>query len=114
MNTLKEVLLSAVANLPNADCIRQNLIGKTVMTLTQKIVASLFAIANKERFGFYVAEEPKLIELIMVEAELPMTGESYREVKAKMPGLTIPLKGIGVEITQRGDFLTVWAPGVKK
>lgn len=84
------------------------------MSLSQTIIASLFAITNNERFGFFVGEEPQLIEKIIETAEMPITGESYQEVKSRLPNLTIPLKGIGLEITRRGDYLTVWGPGVKR
>jgi hypothetical protein len=84
------------------------------MTFAQKVIAAMFKITNDERYGFYVAYEPVLIELIIELTELPFNGESVAKVKAKLLGLTTPLKGIGVEITLNGEYVTVWGPGVKK
>ncbi|WP_095195870.1 hypothetical protein [Pseudomonas sp. Irchel 3A7] len=85
------------------------------MSVSQKIITSLFAIANNERFGFYVAEECRLIEKIVEVADLPFDEDTYRQVKAKLPTLLPALKEIGVEITHpRMGYYTVWAPGVKR
>lgn len=115
MNTLKDVFLKAISAWPTYAYIAQTLIGKT-MNFTQKLAAALFSITDKEDGGFYVAEEPVLIERIIEVTKMPFNGESYDEVKSRLFGhsMSVVLKAIGVEITQRGDYLTVWGPGVKK
>lgn len=86
------------------------------MNLTQKLAAALFSITDKEQYGFYVAEECVLVERIIEVTEMPFNGDSYAEVKSRLfaHGMSVVLKAIGVEITQRGDYFTVWGPGVKK
>jgi len=107
-------LLAAVQTLPNASYVTQKILEKTVMSLSQKIIAAIFQITNQERFGFYVADEHVLTEKILEVAELPMTGESAAEVKSRLPGLTPALKKIGVEVTHSGEHTTVWGPGVRR
>lgn len=85
------------------------------MNLTQNIAAALFSITDKEGYGFYVAEECVLVEKIIEVTDMPFNGDSYAEVQSRLfaHGMSIVLKAIGVEITQRGDYFTVWAPGVR-
>lgn len=114
---LKEVLLRATRNVPNAAYIRQKIIGNLTMSNCQKVIAAIFNLTEKEEYGFHVEYEPALIERIIEAIELPMTGESYADVKYQLRGMTAALKGIGVEITrneQHPDYITVWGPGVKK
>ncbi|MFJ3367612.1 hypothetical protein [Pseudomonas sp. NPDC086251] len=84
------------------------------MTFAQEVIAAMFKITNDERYGFYVAYEPVLIERIIELTELPFNGESVAKVKAKLLVLTTPLKGIGVEVVRNGDFISVFGPGVLK
>lgn len=112
--TLLAALLLAVQNLPNAAHITQKILEKTVMSLSQTIIAALYQITNQERFGFYLAYEHAFYERILEVAELPFTGEAAAEVKAKLPALTAALNKIGIEVTRDGDYLTVFGPGVKK
>ena len=114
---LKDILLRATRNVPNAAYIRQKIIGNLIMSNCQKIIAAIFNLTEKEEYGFYVAYEPALIETIIEAAELPMNGDSYKEIKSQLhtPTMMTALKGIGVEVTRsKGDYLTVWGPGVKK
>ena len=111
--TLLAALLAAVQHLPDAAQLTRKILEKQ-MSLCQKIIAAMYSITNQERFGFYLAEEHVLIEKILEVAELPMTGESAAEVKSHLHGVMPALKKIGVEVTQDGDYLTVWGPGVKK
>lgn len=114
MMDLMQVLLSAVQSLPNAAYVTKKLLEKQLMSVSQKVIAALYQITNKADFGFHVAYEPALIEEIIEAAELPFNGESYTEVKSRLftPSMTPALNKIGVEITRKGDFVTVWGPGV--
>ncbi|MHA6232730.1 hypothetical protein [Pseudomonas fluorescens group sp. PF-69] len=108
-------LLAAVQLMPNAAHITQHIVRNKTMSISQKIIGALYQITNTERFGFYVAEEPVLIERILEVAELPMTGESAAEVKSHLTGVTPALNRVGIEVTNpRDGYLTVWGPGVKK
>ena len=112
---LLTALLAAVKLMPNAAHITRHILGKSTMSISQKIIGALYQITNMERFGFYVAEEPQLIERILEVAELPMTGESAAEVRRHLPGVMPALNKIGLEVTNPSDgYLTVWGPGVKK
>lgn len=114
MDTLT-ALLAAVQLVPNAAHITRHIAGNKIMSISQKIIGALYQITNTERFGFYVAEEPQLIERILEVAELPLTGESAAEVRSHLSGVTSALNKIGLEVTTpRDGFLTVWGPGVKK
>lgn len=89
------------------------------MSICQKIIAAVYSITNKEDYGFYVAEEPALIERIIEAAELPFNSESYAEVKSRLSTsvMATALKEIGVEITRNErhpEFMTVWGPGVRR
>lgn len=84
------------------------------MTFAQEVIAAMFKITNDERYGFYLAYEPALIERVIELTELPFNAESVAKVKAKLLGLTTALKGIGVEIVHNGDYVSVFGPGVLK
>ena len=84
------------------------------MSLSQKIIAAIYSTTDKEDFGFYVAEEPALIEKIIEAAELPFNEESYIAVKSRLYGVTPALKGIGVDVVRNGDYWSVFGPGVLK
>lgn len=108
-------LLAAVQLMPNAAHITRHILGNKTMSISQKIIGALYQITNMERFGFYVTEEPALIERILEVAELPMTGESAAEVKSHLPGITSALNRVGIEVTTpRDGYLAVFGPGVKK
>jgi hypothetical protein len=113
MMTLLSVLLAAVQALPNAAYVSAKILRKQTMSLSQKIIAAVYSLTEKEQFGFYVAEEPVLIEAIIEATEMPFDEDSVSEVKSHLRGMTTPLKGIGIEITKNGDYLTVWGPGVR-
>ncbi|WP_141234425.1 hypothetical protein [Pseudomonas sp. Irchel s3b6] len=109
-----QALLSAVQHLPNASYVAQQIMGKNTMSMCQKIIAAIFSLTDKEKYGFLVTEEPQLIERIIEAAELPMTGESYAEVKSRLSSLQIPLQGIGVEVIRNGNYMTLWGPGGRR
>jgi hypothetical protein len=113
--TLQQALLTAVQNLPNAISIRRKIIGKNIMSLSQRIIAALYSITNQEAYGFYFAYEPELIERIIEITELPFNEDSVKEVKSRLPGVMGALKEIGVEITHPCEnYVTVWGPGVRR
>lgn len=115
MNTLKDVLIKAVSVMPARHYIMQIIKGQTMLNMTQKITAALFSITDKEEYGFFVAEECVLVEKIIEVTEMPFNGDSYAEVQSRLfaHGMNTVLKAVGVEITQRGDYFTVWGPGVR-
>lgn len=107
--------LSAVQLAPNAAHITRHIAGNKIMSISQKIIGALYQITNMERFRFYVAEEPVLIERILEVAELPMTGESAAEVRSHLPGVMPALNKIGLEVTTpRDGYLAVFGPGVRR
>jgi hypothetical protein len=117
MMTLKQSLLDAIKNLPSASYIRPRILRSLTMSACQKFIAAVYAITNREPYGFYVAEEHVLIERIIEVAEMPFTEESVDEIKSRlaMPTMTTMLKAIGVEITRHhGSYFTVWGPGVRR
>lgn len=86
------------------------------MSITQTLIAAVYAIANREQYGFYVAEEHVLVERIIEVAEMPFNEDSVVEIKSRlfMPSTATMLKQIGVEITNPAEgYFTVWGPGVK-
>lgn len=114
MNILT-ALLSAVQLMPSAAHITRHILGNKTMSISQKIIGALYQITNMERFGFYVAEEPVLIERILEVAELPLTGEAAAEVKSHLAGVTSTLNKIGLEVTTpRDGYLAVFGPGVRR
>jgi hypothetical protein len=112
--TLGAALLDAIKHLPNAARIRVRILGRQTMSLCQQIIAAVYSITNQEEYGFYVAEEPVLIERIIEIVELPFNGESVAEVKSRLAGVMPALHKIGVDVVKDGDFITVFGPGVLK
>ena len=109
---LKEILQRAVQNVPNAAYIRHQIEVKT-MSLTQKLIAAIYQITEGT---FVVTEEPQLIERLIEATDLTFDAEGYAAVKSHLftNTMMVALKGIGVEITRNGSYLTVFGPGVKR
>lgn len=103
--TLLNVLLDAARNLPSFYYIAHHLKGQTMLSLTQKVIAALYKIAEED--NFYVAEQPKLIEKIMDIAELhsDLPEDTFRAIRSRLPNMVPLLEKLGIQFTVgQGDW----------
>lgn len=81
------------------------------MSLTQKLIAAIYQMSEGT---FLVSEEPQLIEQLIEAVDLPFNGESYAAVKSRLFSSTmlIALTQLGIDVTSKGTYRTVWGVGV--
>ena len=105
MKNIKDVLLKAVSALPARHYIMQIIKGQAMLSLTQKVIAAIYKIAEEE--NGYAAEQPVLIEKIMDIAELhsELPEDTFRAIRSRLNNMPSLLEKLGIKFTmQPGDW----------